>query len=103
MEQLMVWVIGSILILVGGLIWGKQKIQLIHDYHHGHVREQDIPAYTRQMGQGIMMMGLACLLVGVFTCLDRQSLGWGLFSIIFLLATVRVYRAQKKYNGGLFS
>ena len=49
--------IGELLIVLGLLVWRRQKITLIHEYHWRNVRKKDRAAYTRLIGQGLAVMG----------------------------------------------
>ena len=37
--------IGVLCIVPGLILWKKQKISLVHDYHHRHMKKQDVGAY----------------------------------------------------------
>ena len=43
--------IGAILVIIGLILWKKQKISLIHDYHYTKVKTEDIKPYTEAMGK----------------------------------------------------
>lgn len=38
--------VGLFCIIIGLMVWKKQKLTLLHDYHYKHVKRADIPAYT---------------------------------------------------------
>ncbi len=104
------WLLSLILIPVsiltfylGFQIKIKQRVTLIHDYHWKNVKEQDIKPYTSLMGIGQYTIGIGCLISGV--------LGLFLSSIVIILPLflgiaigfIIMYKAQKKYNSGMFS
>lgn len=39
--------IGLLLLVLGFLIWKKQRVQLIHSYHHSRVKEEYIKPIPR--------------------------------------------------------
>ena len=95
--------VGLLCLVFGFLLWKKQRISLVHDYHIGNVKEADIPAYTRRMGLGLLAIGAGCILTGVLALGLEQPLGWIAFPAGFLVGLVLILRAQKQYNGGIFS
>ena len=90
------------LCIAGGLtIWKKQKISLLNDYHYSNVREEDIPAYTRLMGIGLILVGAGCIITGVLHLFD-SSLWWIPMLAGFVSGFAILHRAQMKYNGSWF-
>ena len=96
------WAVGALCIVLGLLLWKKQKITLLHDYHYKHVKKEDIPAYSRQMGMGLIVIGTGIFMTGLFS-LVNSSLWWIPLVAGFVLGIIILYRAQKKYNGSVMS
>ena len=94
--------VGALLIILGVLLWKKQKITLLHDYHYKHVKKEDIPAYTGQMGMGLMIIGAGICITGLLS-LGNSPLWWVPLAAGFVLGIILMYRAQKKYNGSVLS
>lgn len=94
--------VGVLIAGCGLLIWKKQAIDLVHEYHHRHVSEQDIPAYTRLFGIGCLVMGISCCITGLCNFLFRTELGWIIFAAGFIAGMAIVHKAQKTYNGSWF-
>ena len=92
--------VGSICVILGVLLWKKQMVSLLHDYHYRHVKKEDIPAYTRQMGTGLMITGAGIIITGLLD-LAGSSFWWIPLSAGFVLGLAVMYRAQKKYNGSV--
>ncbi|MBO6041413.1 MAG: DUF3784 domain-containing protein [Oscillospiraceae bacterium] len=92
--------VAALCIVLGLVLWLKQKISLLHDYHYQHVKKEDIPAYTRQMGIGIILIGAGIGLDGLFTALDSPY-WWVPMTAGIVLGSVVMVRAQKKYNGSI--
>ena len=90
---------GIALMIIGLLLWKKQKIQLIHDYHHKNVRQQDVQAYTRLWGIALIIFGGCVCPVGIIDSISRSEIGWALFVIGMVVCFVIGNRAQKTYNG----
>ena len=38
--------VGLVCIVLGFLIWKREKINFLHDYHYKNVKEEDIPALS---------------------------------------------------------
>ena len=94
--------VGLICITLGILLWWKQKISLLHDYHYRNVRKEDIPAYTRLVGISLLLIGAGICITGLLN-LFYSPLWWlplfGGIAAGFLVMN----KAQKKYNGSWLS
>ena len=95
--------VGILFFFLGLLVWKKQRINLIHEYHTRNVKQEDIPSYTRLMGIGMLAIGTGCIITGVVVFIFEKMLGWIAFPIGFLSGIVIFHKAQRTYNGGLFS
>ncbi|MBO4297171.1 MAG: DUF3784 domain-containing protein [Clostridia bacterium] len=94
--------VGLLCVVLGLLLWRKQKVSILHDYHYKNVKKEDIPAYARRMGIGLIVVGAGICLTGLL-CLAESSLWWIPLLAGFILGIAVMFRAQKKYNGSLFS
>lgn len=92
--------VGAMCIVMGVLLWKKQKLSLLHDYHYQHVKEEDIPAYARRMGLGIIAIGAGIAVTGVLE-LCLSPLWWVPLAAGFAVGIVILIAAQKKYNGSV--
>ncbi len=102
-ELITLLLVGGLLVAFGLLLWKKQKIELLHDYHYRNVRPEDKGPYTRLVGQGLLCMGAGILLTGVVDFAFQTQKGWAFFLVGSLLGLLRMNRAQKTYNGSWFS
>ena len=89
--------VGAACDVLGLLIWKKQKISILHDYHYKNVKKSDIPAYTKQVGIGLIIIGLGIIITGLLN-LAHSSLWWLSLLAGFVIGLIILYRAQKKYN-----
>ena len=94
---------GSILIILGYLIWTKQKISLLHSYHYANVKKEDLKDYGKQMGKGNIVLGISICLMGIFMYLKLNIIGWIVFTLGFIISIRIFHKAQMKYNGSWFS
>ena len=95
-------VVGVLLAVLGLLIWRKQKIALLHDYHYRNVRKKDVPAYTRLIGLGLVVMGAGAALTGPVNVLTGTQKGLWCFVAGFAAGLYLMNKAQKRYNGSWF-
>ena len=94
--------VGLLCVVMGLLIWKKQKITLLHGYHYKYVKKADYPAYCRLIGIGLILIGAGIIVTGVFN-LFESSLWWIPILIGFVSGLLVLNNAQKKYNGSWLS
>ena len=94
---------GALCIVLGILLWKKQMISLVHDYHYRHVSKSDVPAYTRLMGIGLLLIGIGTLLTGIINYAFKTGSGWIAFCLGFISGIILMHKAQMKYNGSWLS
>ncbi|MCR5307194.1 MAG: DUF3784 domain-containing protein [Oscillospiraceae bacterium] len=91
--------VGLLCIRSGVLLWKRQRIGLLHDYHTDAVWDGDIPDYTRGMGLGMILIGAGILLTGMI-CFAFDTPAGGLCLPAGLAAGLPLMlRAQKRYGG----
>ena len=93
--------VGALCIILGLIIWLKQKISLVHDYHYKNVKKADVPAYCRLLGIGLIIIGAGIAVTGVFN-LFESPLWWIPITIGFAAGLFIMHKAQMKYNGSWF-
>ena len=94
--------VGLLCIVEGLLIWKKQKVSLLHDYHYKNVKEEELPAYARRIGIGLIVIGVGLCVTGVLNLLE-PPLWWLAMLLGFAAGLTVMHRAQKRYNGSWFS
>ena len=94
--------VGSVCVVLGLLIWKKEKVSLIHDYHYKNVKKEGIPAYARLIGVGLIIVGTGICATGIFNLLE-SPLWWIPLLAGFAAGIYVLHRAQMKYNGSWFS
>ena len=93
---------GIACIVLGTMIWKKRKISLIHDYHYRNVKQEDLSAFARSIGIGIILIGAGIGITGTLDLLG-SSFWWAPMLAGFVFGSVVIFRALKKYNGSVFS
>ena len=87
-------------LVLGLLLWIKQKVSVLHDYHYKNVKREDIPAYARQIGIGLMIIGVGIGATGILN-LFYSAFWWVPLVLGFVIGIIVIIRAQKKYNGSV--
>ena len=91
--------IGLLCISIGLLIWIRRKISLVNESQCQYVKAADIPAYTRLIGIGLMVIGVGVCITGVLNL--YWSPLWWMPLLIGMATGLAVFaKAQKKYNNG---
>ena len=93
-------VVGAVCIVPGLLLWRKHQLSILHEYHYKNVKEEDIPAYTRMIGAGLIIMGIGIIITGVLEIM-YSSFWWIPLIAGLVLGAIVMFAAQKKYNGSV--
>ena len=93
---------GLLFLYLGWRIWKKEEINLIISHHHQKVSEEDKKDYTEEIGKSIILIGIGMMLTGSIDFITKTAYGWLFFTIFSILAFLKMFRAQKKYNDGIF-
>ena len=73
-------------------------VSILHEYQYRRVKKEDIPAYTRKMGIGLIIIGAGIAVTGLMN-LVCPSLWWIPFLAGFVFGLADIFGAQMKYNG----
>ena len=92
--------VGLLCAVMGLLVWKKRMLTLLHAYHYQNVKPEDIPAYARQVGIGLILIGAGILITGLFD-LAVSPLWWVPLAAGLISGLIVLIRAQKKYNGSV--
>jgi len=92
--------IGLLIFVLGVLIWKKQMIGLLHSYHYSKVKDED--KYTTEVGIAHIIISMGLFSTGILGYFTQTLYGWIGFALFFIFGFALFYKAQKKYNGGLF-
>ena len=93
--------VGLLCVIMGLVIWLKQKVSLIHEYHYKNVKQEDIPAYARLIGIGLIVIGVGIGATGFFN-LAENAFWWIPMTAGIAAGFILMSIAQKKYNGSWF-
>ena len=92
------FLLGLIFIVLGWLIWKKQKINLIIRYHCEKVREENKQAYCKLFGMGILVIGVGFLLSGVCTPFTQSVFSFVPMTVGLVLGMVLIVFSVIRYN-----
>ena len=95
-------VIGLVLIVLGFLTWKKQTTAFLHSYHYKNVKEEDVPAYTKRMGVGQILIGAGFCLTGVLKLFTEGLLSWAGLIAGLAAGLPFIAKAQRENNGSWF-
>ena len=89
----------SILILVmGWLLWKKEKITLLHDYHYNKVSQADKTAFCTLSGIGLILVGIGIGVTAVLLGITDSALSFIVFAVGMVAGLTLLLYAGKKYN-----
>ena len=103
-EAIIYSLVGVILIILGLITWKKQKLSIIHSYHHQNVKTEDIPAYARLMGIGQIVIGAGLCVTAILGLMTQNiMLSLSGFTVSLIIGVIIFHKAHMKYNGSWFS
>ncbi len=91
----------SILFLyIGFLLWKKERITLLHDYHRNRVAEENKKAFCKLSGLGVISIGTGLLITGFILLFTDSAWSFLAFAAGFIAGLALLMRAGNKYNCG---
>ena len=94
-------VIGLVVVGLGIWTWKKQNLVILHEYHYKNVKPEDIPAYTKAMGIGEIVIGAGlCLTAVCMLFSSNEVLVYAPVAASVVIGVLVMNKAQMKYNGG---
>jgi len=78
-------------------------ISLLHYCHYKNVAKEDIPAYTRAMGIGLVVVAVGVWITGLLRIIGLPSLLSLSAAVLgIIIGVIIMSKAQMKYNGSWF-
>ena len=90
--------VGVLLAVFGWLIWKKEKITLLHDYHTDKVTPENRKAFCTLSGIGILVIGIGLLITAVLLGVTDSAASFLCFAAAFIAGLALLILAGKKYN-----
>lgn len=91
-------IVGIILVIMGYLLWKKEKISLLHSYHYDKVSEEDKKAFCTLSGLGVLMVGVGILTTGLIIAFTDSAWSFIAFAIGFVAGIGLLIYAGIRYN-----
>ena len=89
----------SILVMViGWLLWKKEKITLLHEYHYSKVSREDKKAFCTLSGIGLVIVGIGIGASAVLLAITNSALSFLAFAVGLAFGLSFFLHAGKKYN-----
>ena len=87
-----------VFIAIGFLIWKKEKISLLHDYHYNHVAEKDKKTFCTLSGIGIISIGIGMTATAVILAFTDSVAAFIALAVGFAIGLTLLAYATSKYN-----
>ena len=101
-------IVGIICIVIG-MVNMKGNISSLHSYHRSRVAPEDVKPFGKLVGIGMIIIGIALIIAGVFTYLTiltdlaiYTAIGMVIMTLGFIAGLGIAFYAMKKYNRGIF-
>ena len=98
MGVIVVALVGLLCVILGLLLWKKEMISLLHDYHYDKVSPENKRAFCKLSGIGLLIVGCGLLLTALLLMLTDSAWSFLAFVIGFSLGLGLIIRAGNRYN-----
>ena len=95
---LIIGVVGIVVIVMGYLIWKKERISLLHDYHYDKVSEANKKIFCTISGIGLVVVGCGFLLTAVVLGITSSVWSYLVMAVGFVTGISLLIYAGSKYN-----
>ncbi len=85
---------GVVLTVFGWLIWKKEKLSLMHNYHVDKVSIENRTAFCKLSGIGLIVIGIGLLVTAVILYITDSAYSF----LCFAAGLVMLITARAKYN-----
>ena len=89
---------GLLIAWLGWLVWKKEKITLLHDYHTDKVSTENMPAFCKLSGIGLIVIGTGGLTSAVLLALTGSAYSFVCFAVCYAAGLALLTKADRKYN-----
>ena len=90
--------VGIVIARLGWLVWKKEKITLLHDYHTNKVSPEDKSAFCKLSGTGLMAIGAGAVISAALLGFTESACSFVGFAAGFAAGLAMLVRAGRKYN-----
>ena len=96
--SILVGLVGFVLIIIGYMVWKKEKISLFHDYHYDKVSEEDKKAFCTISGIGVVLIGICLFITSIIIGITDSMWSFIPFVIGFVAGLIMLIYSGIKYN-----
>lgn len=96
--SILVGLVGFVLIILGYMVWKKEKISLFHDYHYDRVSEEDKKAFCTISGIGVVLIGIGLFITSIIIGITDSMWSFIPFVIGFVAGLIMLIYSGIKYN-----
>ena len=97
-DSILVGLVGFVLIILGYMVWKKEKISLFHDYHYDRVSEEDKKAFCTISGIGVVLIGIGLFITSIIIGITDSMWSFIPFVIGFVAGLIMLIYSGIKYN-----
>ena len=90
--------VGIVMLVLGWLLWKKEKLSLLHDYHYDKVSEENKAAFCALSGIGLLLGGIGLVVSAVLLIITDSAWSFLAFAIGFGAGLALMLLASHKYN-----
>ncbi len=95
---LIIGIVGIVVIVMGYLLWRKERISLLHDYHYDKVSEANKKIFCTISGIGLVVLGCGFLLTAVVLGITTSVWSYLVMTVGFVIGISLLIYAGRKYN-----
>ncbi|MDX8420384.1 DUF3784 domain-containing protein [Stecheria sp. CLA-KB-P133] len=90
--------VGVIFAVMGWLLWKKEKLSLMHNYHVDKVSAENRPAFCKLSGIGLIVIGVGLLITAVILGITDSAYSFLFFAACYVAGLAMLITAGTKYN-----
>ena len=96
--EIIIFLLGTVFVILGYILWKKEKISLLHSYHYDKVSEENKKPFCTLSGIGVVIIGISLLVTAVFLYLTNSEWSFISFGVGFCAGLAMLILAGMKYN-----
>ena len=90
--------VGVIFMILGYLLWKREKINILHRYHYRNVSPDNKKVFCKMTGQGLILIGSGLLITGIFIFKTHSMYSFIAFAVGLIAGITLLINAGLKYN-----
>lgn len=90
--------VGVLLVVLGFLLWKREMITLLHNYHVSNVSPENRRAFCKLSGSGLIVIGLSLLITAVVLGITDSAYSFICFGVGFAVGLFALVAAGMMYN-----